>query len=419
MHKNRLKVTITRSILTLTTLLMLAGLLATSALGAPLSGENPAPSRVVYTPNDVWMWSLERVDAPRLFFNMTDHTIRADSGGAVHVAYGGDHLYYARYDGTDWKANVVDGAFGVGQHASLALDKNKYAHISYYDYYNGALKYARFTGTSWAVRVIDAPVSTAESNLLTEEDFVVGSWQGSDKPTPEWRSPALQADAPSAFLQTDSGLSVSAITGVGEYSSIGVDGSGYIHISYYDAVNRDLKYATNKSGDWVISLVDSTGRVGKYSSIAIDSNNRPHISYFDESNDNLKYAIYDGDSWDKDTVPSEVDTIEGGYTSIAVDSGNRPHISYYDSGAGNLLYAVKRSGNWIVETVDSNNDVGGFTSIALDDDENPHISYYNFSNQNLRYAKRGSTTWSTSSVTTDGEAGQFTSITLDKDDVPI
>ena len=174
MHNNRLTTIVTRSIFTLTSMLMLAGLLATSALGAPLPGENPAPNQVVYAPNDVWMWSLQRVDAPRLFFNMTNRSIRADSGGAVHVAYGGDHLYYARYDGTDWKATVVDGAFGVGQHASLALDKNKYPHISYYDYYNGALKYAYYTGVFWGVDVVDTPQSTQAMELQTEEDFVVG-----------------------------------------------------------------------------------------------------------------------------------------------------------------------------------------------------------------------------------------------------
>ncbi len=58
-----------------------------------------------------------------------------------------------------------------------------------------------------------------------------------------------------------------------------------------DATNYDLKYATNASGAWVTSTIDSAGDVG--TSIAIDSSNNVHISYYDyydDTNADLKYA---------------------------------------------------------------------------------------------------------------------------------
>jgi hypothetical protein len=77
---------------------------------------------------------------------------------------------------------------------------------------------------------------------------------------------------------------------VGYDSSIVVDAAGHPHISYYDASNVDLKYATFNGSTWLIETVDSTGTVGRYTSIALDAKGRPHISYLDFANGNLKYA---------------------------------------------------------------------------------------------------------------------------------
>ena len=84
----------------------------------------------------------------------------------------------------------------------------------------------------------------------------------------------------SAASETWVGLTIES-GGVGRYNSIATDSNKKVHISYYDETNRDLKYATNSSGSWVTTTIDSTGSVGGYTSIAIDSNNKAHISYLD------------------------------------------------------------------------------------------------------------------------------------------
>jgi len=76
----------------------------------------------------------------------------------------------------------------------------------------------------------------------------------------------------------------------GLYTSIALDSSDNVHISYYDAGNNALEYATNTTGEWVATMVDDSGDVGLYTSIAVDGSGGVHISYYDAANGALKYA---------------------------------------------------------------------------------------------------------------------------------
>lgn len=58
-----------------------------------------------------------------------------------------------------------------------------------------------------------------------------------------------------------------------------LDTSDHAHISYNDESNGDLRYATNKSGQWVTAAVESNGNVGWYTSLALDASDKAHISY--------------------------------------------------------------------------------------------------------------------------------------------
>ena len=112
---------------------------------------------------------------------------------------------------------------------------------------------------------------------------------------------------------------------------------GNPHISYYDATNRDLKYATKTGSSWTIERVDIAGSVGKYSSLAIDDTGITSISYYDETNGHLKYAVKTGFAWTNCTVDNAANT--GMYTSLALDSTGNPGISYRDFGSNDLKYA--------------------------------------------------------------------------------
>jgi hypothetical protein len=154
-------------------------------------------------------------------------------------------------------------------------------------------------------------------------------------------------------------------------------------ISYYDSVNGDLKFARNSasdgSGTWTISIVDSTGNVGTYSSLTVVAGN-PAISYYSVTSADLKFArssTSDGSgSWTISTVESA--GITGQYSSLTIVNGN-PAISYEDVTNGDLKFArntaVDGSGAWTIVTVVSSGFVGLYSSMSVING-NPAICYF-------------------------------------------
>jgi hypothetical protein len=170
-------------------------------------------------------------------------SIAIDSNNKVHISYRKyGSLKYATNASGAWVTSTI--ALG-GRCTSIAIDSNNKVHIIYYSTstYSYYLKYATNASGSWVTSTID------------------------------WRTGSTY------------------ITG-GSSSSIAIDSNNKVHISYQDLPieTLDLKYATDASGSWVTSTIDSVGSVGEYSSIAIDSNNKVHISYQDGTNGDLKYA---------------------------------------------------------------------------------------------------------------------------------
>jgi hypothetical protein len=94
----------------------------------------------------------------------------------------------------------------------------------------------------------------------------------------------------------------------GKYASITVNATStpYLHTSYYDVTNGNLNYATCSStcttaGNWTKTTVDTTGDVGSFTSIKRDTAGTPylHMAYYDATNRTLKYATkpVSGGSW--------------------------------------------------------------------------------------------------------------------------
>jgi hypothetical protein len=100
-------------------------------------------------------WVTASVDVSKTFIDMRDNSLALDAAGNPHVAYGGDHLYYAYHDGASWHIETVDAGLQVGAYASLELDAAGRPHIAYYDQAGDDLKYAYHDGTSWQIHTVD------------------------------------------------------------------------------------------------------------------------------------------------------------------------------------------------------------------------------------------------------------------------
>ena len=106
-----------------------------------------------------------------------------------------------------------------------------------------------------------------------------------------------------------------------------------MHISYYDATNLYLKYATNAAGTWVTSVID-TGGTGWLTSLTLDDAGYIHISYNDVGHNNLKYATNVSGAWKIYLIAPEM----SGLSSIKLDASGMAHLSSHQS--TNIIYSI-------------------------------------------------------------------------------
>ena len=183
----------------------------------------------------------------------------------------------------------------------------------------------------------------------------------------------------------------------GRWTSLEVDSNGGVHVSY--AAFFGLTYATcstncTNAANWQHVIVDSTGSVGDYTSLAVGGNGSLHVAYLDATNASLKYATCTANcvaatSWTTTTVDNAGDV--GLYASLALSGTGRLHVTYWDFTNADLKYATcavscATGANWQAVTVDGSGSGGSATALALDASGGVHVTYSDNTNGNLRYA---------------------------------
>ncbi len=169
---------------------------------------------------------------------------------------------------------------------------------------------------------------------------------------------------------------------------------------------------------WVIATVDSTSKkagVGQYNSLVIDKSAIPHISYYDAVNDRIMYATLINGAWTKEKVADTAGTFT---TSLALDPAGNPAISYgnyihlVEIHASEMMFAHRNKSGWIVEKVkkpgdgDLKSNVGHFSSLVIDSAGTPHITYNDGRiYANLNYATKNGSAWKLSTIDNGGALG--------------
>jgi hypothetical protein len=251
-------------------------------------------------------WSIEEVDS---YGNAGSFSsIALDSHANPYIAYhrGGQglegSLKLAHWTGSVWSIETVDpGAQGnnplnVGQYCSLVIDSHDKPHISYLGTGagSGPLKYASWTGTTWDINTIpETTYNTGYSDIALDSN---------DKPSISYVTTVPGADFkpgtshPSYAAWNGSGWtteSVDLTTTNCLYTSLTLNSQGTPCISYEDFRSdstRHLEYATKTNSGWNKVEVDPSA--ADYSDLALDSGNNPHISYYDPLTQDLKYATF-------------------------------------------------------------------------------------------------------------------------------
>ncbi|MDG1551256.1 MAG: putative Ig domain-containing protein, partial [Candidatus Poseidoniaceae archaeon] len=271
-------------------------------------------------------------------------SIAVDSNNNVHIAYTSSlNLYYATDKSGSWVSSVADSTFGTGFYPSIAIDSNDKVHIAHHNLMSsGRLRHTTDASGSWVTSVLTLsgqdngqwPSIAIDSN----DKIHISYYQAAHTSTPSLLGINYITDKSGAWVSICIDNFNAAADANGPPTSLSIDSNDNIHISYFDDINEDLKYATDKSGSWQTSIIDSTGESGHYSSLAVDSSDNVHISYFQNPNGDLKYATDKSGSWATSTLDSEGHI--GPHNSLLVDSSGNIHVSYYDETNGDLNYLI-------------------------------------------------------------------------------
>jgi hypothetical protein len=407
------------------------------------------PATVVIS-NSGSIWNIERVDEARFVHpNFGDHATQVDALGRLHVAYGGDHLYYSLCTGDSAQScmvETVDDRDYTGQFASLALDNQSYPQIAYFaastsgDCDDDTLRFARWTGNHWQIQEVDRGCRGEQISLALDaggnahisyldnlEDKVRYAYLDGQG----WHSTEVGSGYASSLAIDGEGILHLAYTGpssqaglwyrrktaagweepiqlesegVYQHPSLAVDSAGGVHISYSDVNNGKLRYANNVEGCWWMQDIADMDYQG-FTALTTNKQGDPMIVY---QHNGVRYVYKRGWVW---SAPELASTGGGGYLSLALDTFNQqPVLTYYQASG---LYFTRKGVGWQAgEQIDQTAQTGLLVSTVADNMGDVHVVYYDESSGLLRYAKSSGDTWILETIL-EGVQVAWTDIALD------
>ncbi len=103
----------------------------------------------------------------------------------------------------------------------------------------------------------------------------------------------------------------------------------------------DGECAAADSSGWRGGVEDSGDDVGLWTSMVLDSSDHPMVAYYDATNKQLKFARYDGSNWQIHVVSQKTGADQGRYVKMVVVNGN-PVVAFLGMEAGKNGYTRSR-----------------------------------------------------------------------------
>ena len=265
--------------------------------------------------------------------DMNSISMKFDSADNTHISYYdrnyADLKYAYRGFGESSFTNIgLEYTGTVGQMNSLVLDSNDIPHIAYYNAYYADLKYAYCnssisdcltSSSNWIYETLDSYQTTGYYPALSIDNYdnlyvIYNNWS--------WNRMNLLV-----YRNSNPINEVVSVIGNSHYDMDAEFTGDSTHISYYNGSEEagSLAYSSKINNVWNTITVDSTStKTGLYSSLEVDSSGNIHISYLDSTNGDLKYAFYNGTTWAISTVSNNGGLILN--TEIVIDNLNYPRI---------------------------------------------------------------------------------------------
>ncbi len=263
--------------------------------------------------------------------------VELDNNGLPAAAYydaaNGD-LKFARFNGLNWTVQTVQSKRTVGLYPSLAFDQNNNPAIAYYHKSNGNLLFAQNTAGAWDISVIESvdDVGRYPSLKINPNN---GQWSVAYENTTDGRF-RFAEQIPDSTWTTQT---IDATLGGGGFISLDYLPDGSAGVSYYDAHNADLKFATRSAGTWTPQVVAAKRSQGLYTSLLVDQAGQVNIFYFNKTSDSLVRALRNPISG------------EWTFNQLAVGGGRWARVTQADSGAFNYSWWNSQTGGVWVEVI--------------------------------------------------------------------